>query len=325
MSATRFRGVTSINEPEFTENLRDNIVTFIDWGFLEIGSYYNVNIPTSGNWGGNMHILRPVADPRYTDGQVWEGFRKNWIWESGTNVSTQPISISGVFVDNVFNPLSSGGYHINYPDGRIVFDTAQSTTSQVHLAYSYKFVNVTDSRNASFFREIQPRSFRVDNSNFLIGSGLYNNLAENRLQLPAVVVELPIERHKEPYELGSVSQWAYTDVLLHVLGEDDNYVSRVADILDRQEEKVVFMFDTGRMAKNNVYPLDYRGMKASGALTYPSLVEPTGDGGYRYQVGVKSGKMRISNSSVTNGSWLHHDLYHKTVKWTTEVVLLHRT
>ena len=319
---TQFKSVRDINKPEFKENLRDSVITFADWGYLNMGAYYNVEVPTSGSYGGAAHQLRPVSDPRFTDGQVWEGFRKNWVWESGLpGQSTQPIQISGVYVDGSFSGIDSG-YYIDYPNGRVVFNTAISTSSTVTCEHSFKMVEVVDARDVPWFRNIQTRSFRVDDSNFQAGSGDWSALGETRLQLPAVVVEVVDNRDKTGYQIGDSTHWARTDVLFHILAEDDSYASRLADALDRQEGKTVPLFDGAILNSQNRYPLDYRGAKTSNPLTYPDLVRSSGNGGALYTEGVANGEADVVDSTVRNGAWLNRKTYHQTVRWTTEVIML---
>lgn len=317
---TSFKSVRNIGKAEFKENLRDSVITFVDWGFLNMGSYYNINIPTSGSYGGDAHSLRPIDDPRYTNGQVWEGFRKNWVWESGISQSTQPIQISGVFVDGAFSGVG-GGYHIDYPNGRVVFDTAISTSSAVKVEYSFKMIDIKDANNIPWFRNIQQRSFRVDDSNFQIGSGNWSSLADTRLQLPAIIVEMVDNREKTGYQIGNSSHWCQSDVLFHVLAEDDSYASRLSDALDKQEQKLIYLIDSDIMATQNKFPLNYQGSKNSNPLTYPALTAESGSGGARYE-GVAGGQCRIIDSTVRNGTWINSNIYHQTVRWTTEVILI---
>ena len=95
MVAEALTGVSNIGKSALGDLLQAGIISFFDWGFQNIGAYENVNIPTSGVYGGDRHILRPVQTPYYTNGRVWEGYRSNWIWESGFSQPVQPIQISG--------------------------------------------------------------------------------------------------------------------------------------------------------------------------------------------------------------------------------------
>lgn len=143
-----------------SEMLVDNFVNFYDWGLLDKGGFYNIDIPQSGIYGGDRHQLRLVDSPNYTDGQVWEGYRQNWVWEGAGNidgVTEQPIDISGVFVDGAFYATGNvtKPFYIDYPEGRVVFDSAESTTSQVELAYSHKRVQVMPAKGISWFTQLQ--------------------------------------------------------------------------------------------------------------------------------------------------------------------------
>jgi hypothetical protein len=320
MSFTTLKNISDIGEPQISEIIRDNIVTFLDWGLLKVGNYFNVSIPTSGAYGGSRHILRPVSDPRYTDGQVWEGYRQNWVWESGLSNTTDPITISGVFVNNTFNPNSGENFYVNYPEGRIIFDTAIATSSVVQLEYSHKWVKTVAARDLPWFKEGHTRSFRVDDSNFIPGSGIRNQLAQTRIELPVIAVETLNDRSYEGYQLGG-SSWTHTDVVFHVISEDDTMAYRLADILANQSEKTIYLFDTDKMAKDNRFPLDHNGSKSSNPLTYPDLVTATGDGGFRYTADVMHGKMTISESSAQSQEKILPRLYHSSAKWKTEVIL----
>lgn len=320
MSHTQLKGLTNIGEPQISEVLRDNIVTFLDWGLLEAGNYFNVSIPTSGAYAGNRHILRPVSDPRYTDGQVWEAYRQNWVWESGLSTSTAPINISGVFVGDTYYPKASGDFIINYPEGRIIFNTAISKYSTVKLEYSHKWIKVMAARDIPWFKEGHTRSFRVDDSNYISGSGMWNQLSQTRVQLPVIAVEVLDGREYRGFQLGSNS-YVYTDVVFHVLSEDDSLACRLADILGNQYDKTIYLFDTDKMAKDNRFPLQFDGSKSSNPLTYPDLVSPTGDGGFRYTSDVWLGKMTIEESSARNQDKISHRLYHSSARWRTEVVM----
>ena len=81
MSFTSLKGFTSLADNLPDDHLRANIISFFDYGFLEKGNFHNVRIPTSGQYGGSKHKLELTNDPRYNNGQVWQGFRANWVWK----------------------------------------------------------------------------------------------------------------------------------------------------------------------------------------------------------------------------------------------------
>lgn len=311
---TTFKGFNDIGDPSPSEILADNLTDFIDWGFIDKGAYFNVTIPKSGAYGGDQSILRPVGDPRKTAYTVWEGFRSNWVWQSGLSQSTQPISISGVFVNNTFMPVSGGDFHIDYPNGRLVFNNAISSSAVVKCEYSYKWINVYKSSHVPWFREIQYRSLRVDDITFnQVGSGNWTQLSDARLQLPAIIVEMG-GHNFNGYQLGG-GHYMNTSIILHVFAEDGNMAHKVADYMSSQEDKTIYLYNTKLLSESGAFPLDYRGSIASGAKTYPQLVEPVEYGGFRWR------KTYLTDSNKGFMDTINRGLYHIPVKMTTRTVL----
>lgn len=320
MSFTRFRGITNIGDSTVTERIKTNLINYFNWGFLETGAYTNVNIPQSGAYGGDESRLRPVNDPYRTDGQTWEMFRKDLVWESGIQQhSTQPIQVSGVFVDNVFHPTSGGDHYVDYINGQIVFNTAISTTSVVRAEYTHRWVHIYDGDDIPWIRNTQFESHRIDTDKFFnMASGDRSQLAQSRFQLPAVVVETVGSKYT-PFQLG-LGQYANTDVILHIVTEDGNTGDKLADVLAEQGAgeagKTIFMFNPDLLAISGGFPLNFRGQLASGdKKTFPELVIPVEDGGFRWR------KLRMHSSNKQKTNRIHQNLYITPVRITTEVFL----
>ena len=79
----KFVKVDHVGENLLVNQMESTLKTYLDWGLLSIGGWTNIESPTSGAFGGNFATLRAVSDPAYTDGQVWESARKDWVWETG--------------------------------------------------------------------------------------------------------------------------------------------------------------------------------------------------------------------------------------------------
>ena len=89
--STQFHHVNSIGEKNRISSLEDNLKDFMDWSFLQVGGFINVNIPTSGGKSSDFHTLVPVSEPSERS-KVWEAPRKDWVYESGVSYSsTSPI------------------------------------------------------------------------------------------------------------------------------------------------------------------------------------------------------------------------------------------
>ena len=325
---TQLKGFDNIGDTTLTSRIQLNLIAFFDWGLIDKGSYLNVNIPHSGLYGGNFHHLRPVKDPRYTDGQVWEAFRSNWVWESGVSTSPAPIEISGVFIDGTFRALSSShpnyssthDHYVDYPNGRIVFTNAVSTTSSLQMEYSYKWININYANGFPWFRELQEDSNKLTDGHFSYsGSGNWGQLGQTRLQTPAIAVEMVPRRTFKGYQLGG-GQYVYTDVLFHVLAEDEYIRDKLIDAISLQNEKTIWMYDIDKVSTSGRYPLNHVGMLtdksvASGALVYPDMVKTNEDGGYR------DVRLHFDGMSVQDMRAINSSLYTGIVRARTEVIL----
>lgn len=309
-----FRGVAGgdIGKKTPSEILTDSLITYVDWGFLQAGAYFNVQIPTSGAYGGDFSSLRPVKDPRYTDGQVWESAHQNWIWESGLQTPNAPISISGVFIDGDFS-LAGSGHYYDYPLGRVVFDTPIATSSEVKVEYSYKWINVNDGDAITWLSRPNYKWSRVDSPFYSqAGSGDFSDLGDRTINLPSVSVQVPPISKTSGYELGSDSRYANNNISFHILTDNKGICQKLADILADHNQKTVFLFDSNKMVQSGVYPLDYRGMVREQALTYPQLVDADA---YRWN------KIKFENAAAENIQRLSDSLYYCVVNASTSMVL----
>jgi hypothetical protein len=275
---TKFNGVTQLGRPLQSDIIETSFIYFLQWSLLGIGAFENVYMGASGAYGGQKSKLRGVSDPRLISNQncqAWESFRMNWVWESGVEYSAQPIRPTGVWVNSTFYPSSTTGVYAHtydFPRGRVVFNTAIPASSLVQTEYSYRTVNV-DSSDKPWFRTVQMDSYRLDNPQFLQqGSGSWNVLAENRIQLPAIVVEVVPQTRHRPREMGTTARTHQQTVVLHVLAETPWDRDQLHDVLVNQYQKSIMGIDKRSMAAANAYPLQYNGAIASGAMTYPQTI-----------------------------------------------------
>lgn len=311
-SYTTFKGVGFVGETTVSEKIMENLQCWLDWSMLEIGAYQNINVDDEDAWGNNLSTLYYRSEPNYTDGQVWGGFRQNWVWESGTAQSVQPIEYSGCWVDGDFHPITGGDHYVDYTNGRIVFSSAISTTSTVKAGYSLKWANFIDAEALPWFSQVQYDSFRGDVFGInLGGSGDYNN--ETKVELPAVALQFGAGRY-DPIALGG-GQTAINEIVFYIFGETQSDVRKITDIISQQNEKTIWLYNPDLLADSGVYPLDYRGMLQNGAKTYPQLTELYEDGGFRYN------KMTFLDSATTRTKQITNRLHMSTVRISTEVDL----
>lgn len=256
------RGVTELGQPLISENLEANLLSYFDSEFLNLGNYYNFYLNTSGAFGGNFSRLRLSEDGNYTAGQVWEGVRKQWVWQSGVSYATSPIQISGVYVNNTFYPSATTGayaHKIDYMNGRIIFASPISVSAVVRCEHSPKIYQFYHS-DAESWRKLQQDSFRVDSSEFLmLNSGAWSLPVEQRMQLPALVFHTVPNVRREAREIGGLHQWHTQEVRAHILTSNNNDMKFLHDVLTNQWESNVSCFSLSDIAAANDEPLNYDG------------------------------------------------------------------
>jgi hypothetical protein len=147
------KGFNSVFDTTLNNELQDNIVEFLEWSLLQKGNYMNVTLGELSPEGVDYSKLRLSSNSAFASGKAWEGFRQNWVWQSGVSYSPPPIvgtsnarpGISGVYVNNTFYPSSTSGtyaHKVDYFNGRIVFDNPIPVNSVVKAEYSYKYINI---------------------------------------------------------------------------------------------------------------------------------------------------------------------------------------
>lgn len=309
---TTFKNVNSISEDLLLNILESNFKMYFDWAFLSIGGWFDITTSTSGIYGTNQHgKLLLTDDPAYSDGQVWQSIRKDWVWETGVYFnSTSPTNISGLYIGNTYYPYSSGTYSIDYPSGKIIFDNAISKSSSVKLNYSYRFVQTYRAGDSPWFNILQFASYETNNADIKrLEDGDWSIGGEHRIQMPAIVIESLARSRSRPYEIGNNNLIIEQDIAFHILAENKNDRNKLLDILRLQQDGVITLYNTNYIAQNDLYPLDYNGDRKNSALMYPDLVSQYG---WR--------KCWIKNVNLFEIDSFHPYLHRGLVRATVEII-----
>lgn len=307
-------GFKTVFDNTINNELQDNLIEFFDWGLLEKGNYFNTSLGETSPQGLDYSLLKPSKSEHYSEGQAWEGFRKNWIWQSGISPPSGFIppfvgsnnaipGISGVYVDDTFYPSDTSGaysHYVDYFNGTVIFNTPIATGSKVQAEYSYKYINVVYANAVPWLREVQ--------TNTLQNKPLNPIPTEMKIQLPAIAVEVVPARTMKGLQLGG-GQWVYTDVLFHCIAENDITRNSLVDIVSYQNDRSIKTFDTASISLSNAFSLDYRGVPNSGALSYPQMVSNY-PGSTIFLKSVRSSDSYVINSNIYLG----------TVRFTVESV-----
>lgn len=236
-------------------------------------------------YGDLPHQLKTTEVNGYKIGQVWQSFRKDWVWETGVKYypdpeycnNFSPINISGIYVNNNFlagpTGVANSGYHINYPLGQIIFDKAIPKTSKVELDYSYRWCQVYKSSTDSSWKELQELTYSPNPALNQPNVGDYSISANHRAQLPCIIIEPSSRTSSKPYQLGGYSQYQSQDFLLHVFTENSVDKNRICDIIRLQKDQMISLYDINKVVNSGLQPLNYDGSFNDNGLSYRQLLQ----------------------------------------------------
>jgi hypothetical protein len=315
MGISSFKQASDYRKSFVINSLETNLKMWLDWCFLGIGAWVDIDVDQTGIHGGGFSALKPVIDePGLIDGQIWQGFRKDWVWETGVDFNSySPNNVTGVRVDGVWQ---SSGYYVNYENGWIVFDTAVDTGSTVNTSYAHRAVQILRADTAPWWREIQFDTFDTSDAHFTQTNfyGDWSIGSYDRVQLPTVIVEAVPQAYSRGYELGNNSILRYQSILFHVLSDSRNDRNKLVDILLNQVDETVYLFNVDDIVASGDLPLDYRGA-LTGTKMYPDLIDESENGGYRWF------KARFMNTEANEIITKNPKLYTGTVKTTMEILI----
>lgn len=317
MSYLELKGFDNVFQNTLNNELQDNIIEFLDWSLLQKGNYMNVTIGKLSPDSVDYSKLNISPSPIFPSGKAWEGFRKNWVWQSGVNYNPPPIAgsnnaipgISGIYVNGSFYPSTTNGtyaHKVDYYNGRVLFNNPIPASSIVQAEYSYKYINVVYANSLPWLAEVEYSSLEPKTGS--LNKAKYDLPAEARMQLPAIAVEIVPRRNMRGYQLGG-GQFVETDVLFHCLAEDEYTRNKLVDIISLQNDKTIYMFNSNRIANSGAFPLDYMGFPVSGALRYPDLVHS-----------YPRGSLRLKNSSVQSMKSINSNFFAGIVRLTLETI-----
>lgn len=311
-----FMGVENIGSTLIINELENNYKSFLDWGFLNIGAFTNVTIPTTNISNFDLHILKPTTDKNQNPNTVWQAPRKDWVHETGVSYnSVAPIEISGVYVNGTLYPAPTGnstlGYKINYPEGKIIFNSGIAASSLVQMEYSYRNIQVYKMEEFPYWREIQYRSLENKTGLSLSDKGDFAINTEHRVQLPAIIIETVARSDSRPFRLGDKSLIMEQDILLHILSDHSRDKNNITDILRLQEDRHIWLYNTNEVVKSGIYPLNYNGSRNLSGQNYFNIIN---------NPSLRWLKCRISDVTVSDMIFANIRMYGSIVRLTNEII-----
>jgi hypothetical protein len=308
----KFNHITNINEKYAISQVEDNLKHFLDWSFLQIDAYVNVNM-VPGTPSG-LYTLNPQPSPTgnpSNKSSTWEGPTKDWVYENGDGFdpSKNINQVSGIYLNNTFLPAPTGsgnyGYHVNYPLGKITFDNPVSINSSVKLDYAYRYVQIYKSNESVWWKELTRTLYSSINN-----SPYSQILSSHKIQMPFIMIEIISRNNQEAYELGNSKNMITQDILFHIFTETVAQRVSLMDILLTQKDKGLILYDINKVVKNAVYPLNYRGEQNLSGLPYNQLVS---NSEYQYK------KCYVKSADTVEMNNFSTSLFNGIIRWSLKI------
>jgi hypothetical protein len=278
---------------------------FLANSFLQIGAWTDITKDMPNQYLQDASALRAATCVTgYSDGQVWEGFRKDWVYE--TDINYVDLDGSGhapldpaVYVNGGVVP---SGYSVDYPNGRVIFDNPVSLSSTVQGEYSFKNVQTYIGDDVPWWRELQFLSWDVDAEFFQQSEcGDWIVGGHHRVQMPAVIISSIPGGSLRPWGLGTGCTFREQSLNIHILAETKHDRDKLLDIILMQLNNCHGMFDYDEVNISGDFPLDCNGFLV-GDKSYYELLQD-------YPLTTS----RIDEAEITGMSTLHCGLFEGVV------------
>lgn len=268
----RFNRVGHYGKSNIIQRLEYGLKFFYEWALLGIGAWTDVNLNQLTVTSGNASTLRMGSGWGYTPGSVWEGFRHNWVYETGvtytdyTGGTHSPLAPL-VYVDSV---LQTSGYTINHPLGQVIFTTPLTSANVVKTAFSFKNVQVYISYEAPWYQELQTNSWDVDSMFTYTDRGDWFVGPNHRIQMPCIVISSIGTGEKLPYSIGGGYVYRKQEVAFNIFAEDKGMRDNLADLIVTEGDRCIQLIDIDEAAADQNLTLNNNG--AVIGMMYPDIL-----------------------------------------------------
>ncbi len=291
---------------ELTDQLLYNIKWWIDWGVLNNGAFGIFQRGQDSFYDTTEAELHSVPDERFVEGTIWEGAGREWVWESGISVTSgeiQPFRVSGIYFNGTFHSqasVSGGvlGHHIDYQNGRVIFDQPQNSNDIIEAEFTTRSVHVSFADNPEF--KVIMLDALEEFEQDLSPSG--TPAREHQAWLPAIFIEVG-EGRQRGLQLGG-GQIKTRIINLHIFADNPSDRNLLKDWLDFQSRTSFVMADLN----NITWPFDRYGDIVPGITNWPNIA-----------ASFPGQKIRLQDATSRNLNSLNSRLFRARVTWTVEI------
>lgn len=235
--------------------IKANLKLFLEDLFLRSGFYTNVASGQTDFYGRDLSRMMP-ADVVYPEpdfvssfpNKVWQSAFKNWTHEDGIPSAESgvlpPMVSSGVVVNGTFYPqattVGTYAHAIDFPNGRVIFDTPLAGTPTVQGNFSYKTILV-DSAN-SFENERNPLLIETAYKDNPRATGVDIYPGVDSRTLPAVFIDFQ-RRDNAAYELGNRNPIKDFFGVFHIWTRNEFMHDLIEDVISDEFRQVLLGID----------------------------------------------------------------------------------
>ena len=289
---------------ELTDQLQYNLKWFLDWGLLNRGAYSIYEYDSESWYDEDESKLHVVPDERYEQGRVWEGVGREWVWESGVSLGSgavDPFRVSGVYIDGDFYDKDSTGiyaHHIDYLNGRVVFDEPKSADDDIRAEYTRRSVHV------GFADDVEFRTMMLNAvEEFLTDASTSGTpTREHQVWLPSIFIEVQTGKQRGSQLGGGQIKTRY--VTFHIFADNPQDRNLLMDWLDYQTRSTFWMADLN----NITFPFDEYGDIVDGTTNWPTMASAN-----------PWKRLRVMEGTLTTLNSLNSQLFRARVTWEVEI------
>lgn len=258
----------------YRNRVYSNLKLYFDQLLVERGWYDNV---ASGetDWHGNnlSQVFAVQDDARYpidsgTSVHVWQGFKKNWVVESGmqplTSGLTNPTIPRSVIIGGVSHPVrpfdGASGIAIDFRNGRVIFESGVTFGTTVQVPHSEKYVWVDTVARDLITNQITA----IDNTNRTVVSEVPSGQIG---QLPMILMEAVASKEPQGMQLGG-GLILKPVINLHIISNNRWDKDELIDFIEQRKDETIQMVSLDDVPEQFTQQGDF----GSGWLTHANLI-----------------------------------------------------
>jgi len=277
---SNLEGIQFYADPTLEDIILYNLISFISYGLLEVGGYYNISLGQQNYLGQDESKLYPVSGQGITPYTIYRDRKNDWVWESGVSLKyssgTQPLSITGISVNGTIyatgSTITGTGFYVDYNRGQVVFNNPLSSSHTVKVPHTLRAITVDSSESNNY------RHLISDWAKNAFSSGYINDISY-KTYMPAMLLKMSNLRTDKGLQLGSRAKITLFSLQFDMYATNAYELRKMTNFVYFLETKCVRLFDY----KNAPKPLNYRGEVVNPTGTWPNLVQnfPLGEARFR--------------------------------------------